>query len=104
MDNEPSQTSAKAMDTIADMGYTMQNIPARSPDFNPIENVFHVVRKLIETQVKENKIVHQTREKFKQMVQYNIWSMSKDLIDKTICSMNKRLNEIVKTNGKRTKY
>ena len=45
MDNDSSQTSAKAMDTIADMGYTMQKIPARSPDLNPIENVFqfHVV-------------------------------------------------------------
>ena len=104
MDNDPSQTSAKAMDTIADMGYTMQKIPARSPDLNPIENVFHVVRKRIETQVKENNVVHQTWEQFKQMVQYNIWSTSKDLIDKTICSVNKRLHEIVKTNSKRTKY
>ena len=104
MDNDPSQTSAKAMRTVADMGYTMQKIPARSPDLNPIENVFHLVRKRIEAQVKENNIVHQTWDQFKQIVQYNIWSTSKDLIDKTIRSMNNRLHEIVKTNGKRTKY
>ena len=34
MVNDPSQTSAKAMRTVADMGYTMQKIPARSPDLN----------------------------------------------------------------------
>ena len=44
MDNDSSQTSTKEMGTIADMSYTMQKIPARSPDLNPIENVFHVVR------------------------------------------------------------
>ena len=97
-DNHPSQISAKAMRTVADVGYTMQKIPARSLDLNPIENVF------IEAQVQENNIVHQTWDQFKQIVQYNIWSTSKDVIDKTIRSMNNCLHEIVKTNGRRTKY
>ena len=50
MDNDPSQTSAKVMRTIADVGVTVQKIPARSPDLNPIEKVFHLVRKCIEAQ------------------------------------------------------
>lgn len=104
MDNDPSQTSAKAMATLMDMGYTMQKIPARSPDVNPIENVFHLVRKRLKAQVKENNVTQQTWEEFKQAVQYNIWSTSKDVIDKTISSMTKRLQKIVKTNGRRTKY
>ena len=104
MDNDPSQTSRKAMATLVDMGYMLQRIPPRSPDLNPIENVFHLVRKRIEAQVKENNITHQTWEEFKQAVQYNIWSTSKDVIDKTITTMTKRLQEIVQTNGKRTKY
>ena len=51
MDNDPSQTASKAMATLVDMGYTLQKIPPRSQDFNPIENVF---------QDKENNITHQT--------------------------------------------
>lgn len=104
MDNDPSQTSAKARASLMDMGYTMQKIPARSPDLNPIENVFHLVRKHLEGQIKEKNVTHQTWEEFKQAVQYNIWSTSKEVIDKTISSMTNRLQQIVKTNGRRTKY
>ena len=53
MDNDPSQTSSKAMETLMNMGYTLQRIPPRSPDLNPIENVFHLVRKRFEAQVKD---------------------------------------------------
>ena len=80
MDNNPSQTSRKAMATLVDMGYTLQRIPPRSSDLNPIENVLHLVRKRIEAQVKENNITHQTWEEFKQVVQYNICTMSKVVI------------------------
>jgi hypothetical protein len=80
MDNNPSQTSRKAMATLVDMGYTLQRIPPRSSDLNPIENVLHLVRKRIEAQVKENNITHQAWEEFKQVVQYNIWTMSKVVI------------------------
>ena len=104
MDNDPSQTSTKAMAVLADLGYAMQKIPPRSPDLNPIENIFHLVRKRIDAQVRANNVTHQTWDEFKQAVQYNIWSTSKDLIDKTISTMQKRLQQIVKTHGRRTKY
>lgn len=55
MDNDPSQTLAKARAVLMDMGYTMQKIPARSPDLNPIENVLHLVRKLLETSKREER-------------------------------------------------
>ena len=77
MDNDLSQTSAKARAVLTEMGYTMQKIPPRSPDLNPIENIFHLVRKRLEAQVRENNVNHQTWDEFKQAVQYNIWSTSK---------------------------
>lgn len=70
MDNDPSQTSSKAMETLMNMGYTLQRIPPRSPDLNPIQNVFHLVRKRLEAQVKENNVTHQTWEEFKQYMVY----------------------------------
>lgn len=35
MDNDHSQTSAKAKAAFAQLGFTMQRIPPRSPDLNP---------------------------------------------------------------------
>ena len=34
----------------------------------------------------------------------NVWSMPKDYIDKTIASMRKRIEEVIKRKGRRTKY
>ena len=51
MDNDPSQTSAMAMKAIGDQGAQLFCIPARSPDLNPIENVFHIVKSNLEMQV-----------------------------------------------------
>ena len=96
MDNDPLQIFTKATATLINMGYTLQRIPPRSPDLNPIENVYHLVRKQLEAHVKENNITYQRWEQFKEMVWYNIWSMSKDVIDKIISSVMKRLQEIVK--------
>lgn len=104
MDNDPSQTPSKARTCLADLGISVQAIPPRSPDLNPIENIFHVVRKRIEAQVRKNNITHQTWDEFCSAVKYNIWSTSKEYIDKTISSMPKRLKHIVKTKGRRTKY
>ncbi len=47
MDNDPSQTSAKSMATLMEMGYMVQKIAARSPDLNPIENVFHIAESVL---------------------------------------------------------
>ncbi len=93
MDNDPSQTSAKSMATL--MGYTKQKIPAKSPDLDSIGNVFHIVRKRINAQIKESNVTRQTWDEFKQMIQYNIWSTSRNVIDKTISSMFKRLTELL---------
>ena len=84
MDNDPSQMSAKARAVFAELGYTMQKIPPRSPGLNPIENVFHLVRKRLQREAREKNITNQSWDVFKQSVQYHIWSMSKEVIDKTI--------------------
>ncbi len=62
MDNDPCQNSAKA--TLKKLGVTMQPIPPRSPDLNPIENVFHVVRRQMCVHVKENRIEQESWDDF----------------------------------------
>ena len=44
-DGDLSQNSLKTRNAIFDVGGRMFSIPHRSPDINPIENVFHLVKK-----------------------------------------------------------
>ncbi len=48
MDNDPSQTSKSGLDAISSIEAEFHRIPARSPDLNPIENVFHLVKKTVD--------------------------------------------------------
>ena len=104
MDNDPSQTSVVAKKALHSIGVTMQVIPARSPDINPIENLFNVVRKNIEAEILQKNIMHQSWDEFVERVKFHIWSVSKEYINKTVGSMPNRIKEIVKRKGMRTKY
>ena len=104
MDNDPSQTSAKAKCALSHAKCKMVQIPARSPDLNPIENVFHIVRRQLEAEVKQNTITTETWDEFVCRIKRNLWSIPKDYIDKTIASMPNRINLIVKAKGRRIKY
>ena len=45
MDNDPSQRNKVTRKAINDSGVTLFEILSRLPDLNPIENLFHVVKK-----------------------------------------------------------
>ena len=82
----------------------MHVIPARSPDLNPIENVFNITRKQINAEVKDKNISNETWNDFVCRVTRNIWSVPKNYIDKTIASMSVRVKNVIKNKGYRTKY
>ena len=44
MDNDPSQTSRAAKLALEDIEGSFHEIPPQSPDLNPIENIFHLVK------------------------------------------------------------
>ena len=48
MDNDPSQTRKKSLSALLDIECQPHEIPPRSPDLNPIENVFHLVKTSLE--------------------------------------------------------
>ena len=68
----------------------MQVIPARSPDLNPTENLFNIVRKCTEAEILEQNIIHQSWDEFVQTVKFHVWSVSQEYIDKI------RVKDIVK--------
>lgn len=44
MDNDPSQSSKATMKELKKIEAELLKIPAISPDLNPIENMFHIVK------------------------------------------------------------
>ena len=104
MDNDPSQTSAMAMKAIEDQGAQLFCIPARSPDLNPIENVFHIVKSNLEMQVRARGINHETWTEFKGRVCKTLLDTSVDYINNLLLSMPRRIDAVITGKGYRTKY
>ena len=78
-------------------------IPPRSPDLNPID-IFHIVSRKLGEDAPQPEITYESYEEFCDRVQETINSVSWESIDKTIRSMNGRVGEIIRSNGKRLKY
>ena len=104
VDGDPSQNSKLSKQAIARIGGKTFTITARSPDINPIENLFNQVRGKLKKQAREQKITTETREEFSNRVQNLLESFSIQAIDKIIESIPRRIDMILKRRGKRIKY
>ena len=103
-DGDPSQNSKLCKDAMDSVGCRLFHIPARSPDLNPIENVFHNIGKKIREEALNNKIKDETFAQFADRARRMCLSYPSDIIDKTIESMPKRITMVIKNKGERTKY
>ena len=103
-DGDPSQNSKKARDAMNCVGAKKFSIPPRSPDLNPIENIFHQVKCKLGDDALERNIVKENFHQFSKRVKDTIESLPKEVIDRTIASKDKRIEQIIKSKGQRTKY
>ena len=103
-DGDPSQNSKLARDTMESLGYSLFSIPARSPDLNPIENTFHLIGKKLRKDAIDLKLEQETYEQFVRRVKRTVLDFDKDIIDRTIASMPRRVDAVIKCKGGRTKY
>ena len=103
-DGDPSQNSSAAREGMNEIGCRLFKIPPRSPDLNPIENAFHNIRKRLAQESIDQNIVKESYSQFCQRVRRTILNYDKDVIDRTIESMPKRINLVIKNKGIRTKY
>lgn len=103
-DGDPSQNSRAAKKVIDRLGGRVFNIPPRSPDMNPIENVFNVVKEELHKQALTRRITFEDFATFSDRVQETLANVSIDYINKTIDSMNRRMRLIVQRKGRRIKY
>ena len=100
MDNDPSQRSRAAQMALEDMESEFQEIPPRSPDLNPIENIFHLVKRYLQIEA----ILKESFEEFQSRLLRAFDSIPITTIDKTISGMEKRIDAILSSKGCRTKY
>ena len=80
------------------------NMPAQSPDMNPIKNVLNYLRTKLHEESLSRNITFENFEEYSARVKKTLPSVPVEYINKTIESMNNRLSMVVKTGGKRVKY
>ena len=103
-DGDPSQNSAKAHEALDEIGCRLFKIPARSPDLNPIENIFHLIGRQLRKDALEQGLENETYESFCKRIRRTVLNFSSEVIDKTVASMPKRIDMIIKSKGLRIKY
>jgi len=103
-DGDPSQNSAVAVRALEEIGALRFKIPPRSPDCNPIENVFSIVVRKLDTQALNERITKETFEEFSARVKRTMESISATTINKIIDSMTNRIRMIIQRRGARIKY
>ena len=103
-DGDPSQNSKRARETWEAMDYSVFAIPPRSPDLNPIENVFHLIGKQLKKDSIEQKIEKETYTQFCERVKRTVLAFDSSIIDRTIASLPKRIKLVIQGKGHRTKY
>mgnify|MGYP002804063147 CR=1 FL=1 len=103
-DGDPSQNSAMARAAMVRANCQLLKIPARSPDLNPIENIFKLVSDALRKQAITSRITTETYEQFKARVISTIKSIPIEVINRTIASMANRVDEVIKRKGERLRY
>ena len=73
----------------------LYKIPARSPDSNPIENLFHLVGSQLRKDTIKKNISKETFEQFCWRIKKGLLNFSPAIIPKTIESMSKRVDAII---------
>ena len=104
MDNDPSQTSGAAMRALANLDAELFRIPARSPDVNPIENIFQVAKKKLAQEAIDKHLKKESFQQFKDRVNRTLFDVDIKLIDGTINSMLRRIAKIIEAKDSGKKY
>ena len=103
-DGDPSQNCRSARLAWEELGANLLRIPPRSPDLNPIENVFHLAAQALNRETIARGITKETYEEFSSRVIRTLYSIPTELVDKTIESVSHRIMKVLSNGGLRLKY
>ena len=104
MDNDLCQTSKKSLHALSEIETELHCIPARSPDLNPIEHIFHLIKKKLAKHALNLQIEKESFDEFKTRVLRCYNDIDPLIIDRTIESLPKRIDTILKGRSCPTKY
>jgi len=99
-DNDPKHTCKKATQWFSDHGYEVMKWPAQSPDLNPIEHLWTIVKKCLSDYENPPNGVHELWERVQ--VEWN--KIEPEVCQKLIESMPRRVQAVMRANGGYTKY
>ncbi len=80
------------------------SIPARSPDLNPIENLFHLIKRQLNNDAIVRVIEREAFQEFSTGVKSTILNFDNNVIDKIIESMSNCIEMVVNRKGSRIRY
>ena len=92
-DNDPKHTSRVAKDFLAENRITVIDWPSNSPDLNPIENMWQIVKNNVEKRMPQNVA------ELKQFMTEEWEAIPQETVNNLVRSMKKRCNLVLEKNG-----
>lgn len=97
-DNDPKHTAKVTKELIAKKKWKVLNWPSQSPDLNPIEHAFHLLKKNMRSQNPRNKA------ELKENASKAWKDLDPSVIQKLVRSIPRRLQAVIANKGYATKY
>ena len=103
-DGDPRQNSALARSAWREIGAQLMSLPPRSGDIHCIESIFHIVKNNLRDDAMKKNITYETFPAFCKRAEDTIRSLNKEIIEKTIETMQKRIELVIQRKEQRAKY
>jgi transposase len=97
-DNDPKHTCRVAKDFLAQNRVKVMDWPANSPDLNPIENLWQIIKNKVEKRMPQNV------EELKEFLVEEWEAISKETVNNLVSSIKNRCNLVLERNGDRIEY
>lgn len=99
-DGDPKHTAKIVKSWLQNQTFGTMEWPAQSPDLNPIENLWAIVKRRLGAYENPPKNVDELWER----IQHEWRALDRDIIQKLVESMPKRIESVIKNKGLWTKY
>ena len=103
-DGDPSQTSKAAAKEWQKRKIKLLSIPPRSPDINPIENMFNLIDGKLKSDAIEQNATHKSYGQFSARVQNTLENDPITELNKIINTMPKKMHQIINCKVGRLRY